>query len=258
MAVRDCAFGQAFFPRARVDATAYPTFTRQVSLITGFLGPGKTTALKRFRRTLDPTSKIGVIVSDFSKRDVDGKVINHGHSVSEANWTLIPLRPGSIFSRRRDEFTGALLTMQARGINHLLIEPSGGSDPWRLIEGIRATPGATLHAVVGMVDARALHHDFGNGDDLLESREEHFPAGQIRAAKWIDLSKVDLISDTVLEQILQSLRTPTPTVQIKACAYDRIFGVSLMDCFCTVSEVAQWWRGNAFVDPRPRNRLPVA
>ncbi len=194
----------------------------QVSLITGFLGSGKTTALKHLLRTLDPTIKIGVIVNDLSDLDVDGEVISHGHRVSEADGTLIPLRSGSISSRRRDEFAGALLTMHARGIDHLLIEPSGGSDPWGLIKEIHATPGATLHAVLAMVDARALHHDFGNGSDLLESSEDDLLAAQIRAATWICLSKVDLISDAALEQILQSLRTLNPTAKIKACTYGRV------------------------------------
>lgn len=208
--------------RAGLTHQSYSARTMQVSLITGFLGSGKTTALKHLLRTLDPTTKLGVIVNDLSDLDVDGEVISHGHRVSEANGTLIPLRSGSISSRRRDEFAGALLTMHARGIDHLLIEPSGGSDPWRLIEEIRATPGAALHAVLAMVDARALHHDFGNGADLLGSRGEDLLAGQIRAATSIGLSKVDLISDAALEQILQSLRTLNPTAKIKACAYGKI------------------------------------
>ena len=128
----------------------------RITLITGFLGAGKTTFLRRFIADHSHTSRIGVIINDLSQLEVDGELVRMGDLVSEKNGTLISIHAGSISSERRGEFLAALKSMQASGTEHLIIETSGSTEPQIVIGGILASGTGNLHAVATLVDARML------------------------------------------------------------------------------------------------------
>jgi len=58
----------------------------QVTLLTDFLGAGKTTFLKRLLHA-HPDRRFGVIVNDFSELEVDGELVRLGHAVGEESGT---------------------------------------------------------------------------------------------------------------------------------------------------------------------------
>jgi len=60
----------------------------KVTLLTGFLGAGKTTTLSRIIRDHNTAKKFGVIVNDLSDLEVDGELIRNGDFVSEKDGTL--------------------------------------------------------------------------------------------------------------------------------------------------------------------------
>ena len=55
----------------------------RITLITGFLGAGKTTFLRRFISDHSASSRIGVIINDLSQLEVDGELVRMGDLVSE-------------------------------------------------------------------------------------------------------------------------------------------------------------------------------
>ena len=206
-----------------------PTDPMEITLVTGFLGAGKTTFLNRFIREY-PTDapKLGVIVNDLSELEVDGELIRGGHRVSEENGTLISLFNGSISSGRSTDFSEALRTMREQGIGRLMIETSGGSHPAKVLEAIRATQGANLRAIVTLVDSRMILHDYDAGRGLIEAvlegdrPTENLLADQVRAASLVVLTKIDLVPEDSLRTIFQGMMALNPSAVFVACAYGKM------------------------------------
>lgn len=205
-----------------------------VILFTGFLGSGKTTTLKRVLNEHGHARKFGVIVNDLSELEVDGELIRLGDQVSEKNGTLASLNAGSIGDRGRGRgnFASALQGMLASGVEHIVIEASGATDPASVVEDIRHAEGMALRAVVAFADARALLHDYAGGIELLrrlaaneESGDvtvENLLARQLRTASVIALTKVDLLPQDELESVLRTLHVINPKATLTACVFGRI------------------------------------
>jgi len=199
----------------------------KVTLLTGFLGAGKTTTLSRIIRDHNITEKFGVIVNDLSDLEVDGELIRNGDFVSEKDGTLASITGGSLSDANRDAFHDALQRMQARNLRHVLIEASGSSDPSAIIEELDAFGGVELGAVIALVDSRALLHDYACGRDLSDLEFEVPKAGhllirQLTAASVIALSKSDLVDETSLEEMLRFLAKLNPMASITACNYGKL------------------------------------
>lgn len=203
-----------------------------VILLTGFLGAGKTTLVKRLLRTPEWANRTAVIVNDLSALEVDGELIRLTDSVSERDGTLVSITDGSISGRRHAEFTEALAGMARRGVSQVLVEASGSTAPAPLLAAIRATPGARVRAVVALVDTRALWHDHEGGPALLQAIEaaesrklpviELLLAAQLRSATLIALSKTDLVPPACLPLIERTLQAINPAATLTACVHGRL------------------------------------
>jgi G3E family GTPase len=202
----------------------------RITLITGFLGAGKTTFLRRFIADHSHTSRIGVVVNDLSQLEVDGELVRMGDLVSEKDGTLISIRAGSISSERRGEFLEALKTMEKSGIEHLIIETSGSTEPRVVIGEILASGTGTLHAVATLVDARMLLHDYDGGRSLLAHlartpdtiTAESVLIEQLRVASVIVITKLDIIREDQLAPLLRSIQAINPEATLVGCAHGRI------------------------------------
>lgn len=100
-------------------------------LITGFLGAGKTTFLRKFVK-LFPDQKIALIINEFGKEGVDGTLLaDVGAAVHEIN-------NGSIFCAcKLEQFEDAILDVIAQQPDLIFVEASGLSDPTQVRSVIR-------------------------------------------------------------------------------------------------------------------------
>ena len=199
----------------------------KITLFTGFLGSGKTTALKRLLREIAPSEKVGVIVSDLSELEVDGELIRNGDIVSEKNGTLASFTGGPLDGHHRDAFLDTLSQMRRRGLDQVLIETSGSADPISIVDVLSTCPDTKKGVVVALVDARALQHDFATGSALLNENAAESPATllllrQLKSAGVIALSKIDLVDTSILEKILRNLARINPGAALTACAYGKL------------------------------------
>jgi G3E family GTPase len=102
-------------------------------LITGFLGSGKTTLLKNFLKNYSEI-KVGVIVNEFGKIGIDGKL------VERENMDLIEINNGSIFcSCLENAFIKGLIDLLDYNLDKIFVETSGLSDPTNLDKIIEET-----------------------------------------------------------------------------------------------------------------------
>lgn len=95
----------------------------KICLLTGFLGAGKTTLLKELMSSFH-NRKIGVIVNDFGKVNIDYRL------VEEEGMTMAEVSNGSIFCACvKDKFVDSLIAMASYDLELLFIEASGLADP---------------------------------------------------------------------------------------------------------------------------------
>ncbi|MCF0149952.1 MAG: GTP-binding protein, partial [Firmicutes bacterium] len=97
-------------------------------VLTGFLGSGKTTMLKKLLKRKAGV-KVGVIQNEFGKVSIDGEIL------SDQDIQMTKLSNGSIFCTcQKLNFVQALADMSKQGLDELYVESSGLGDPSNLLE----------------------------------------------------------------------------------------------------------------------------
>lgn len=175
-----------------------------VTVITGFLGAGKTTLVNHVL-TQHPGGRIGVIVNEFGEVGIDGELIIADEEA------LIEIRNGCICCTVRTDLVAGVKVLLARSditLDRLLIETSGLADPAPVLQTFLADTDlltrVELESVVTLVDAANYQHQVGN--DI--ARE------QIAFADLIVLNKVDLLEADDVAPLERHLRAINPTAAI--------------------------------------------
>jgi G3E family GTPase len=175
-----------------------------VTVISGFLGAGKTTLVNRLLAQ-NAGSTIGVIVNEFGEVGIDGELI-----VADDK-ALIEIRNGCVCCTVRTDLVAGVKTLLAREdikLDRLIIETSGLADPAPVLQTFLADADllmrVALESVVTLVDAANFQHQI---DDAIA-------AEQIAFADLIVLNKVDLIEAGPLQALEQHLRSVNPAATI--------------------------------------------
>lgn len=190
----------------------------QVTVLNGFLGAGKTTLLQSLlvqARSL-PDVRLGVIVNEMSQLDVDGSILDTSEVLSRQDARFVSIPAGSISGAQGlEKFANAVTQVTEAGAAHVLIETSGSTHPWPLLEAIRGHKGLRLHGFLSVVDSLNLaqDHDFGRtivpqaSQNLAAGRRgiENLLAEQIMFSNRILLSKVDRVDSAALRTIAEAI-----------------------------------------------------
>jgi len=167
-----------------------------LTLITGFLGSGKTTLVNRLLRE---RPGMAVLVNDFGEVPLDGDLI--------PGERVVPLADGCVCCGRSQDLVWALARF-ARGepTGHLLLETSGLAHPGPVLATL-AAPGVKeayrLAGVVALADALHLEAHLGYPEAV----------AQLASADLILLSKVDLAPG--VEEALERLKALNPTARVR-------------------------------------------
>ena len=181
-------------------------------VLTGFLGAGKTTFLKRILHNLEG-KKVGVIQNDLGKVNIDGELIE------KDGLELREISQGSIYcSCRKLDFVKALAELAQRNLDYVLVESSGIGDPSNVEELLQAVE--VLAPDVYVFSGLICLVDVANFLADLESREEL--SRQVRHANMILLNKTDLVEPQEQEKVLETLRELNPVSPICAAAFGEV------------------------------------
>lgn len=183
-------------------------------LITGFLGAGKTTCIKNLLKIWQD-KKIGLIVNEFGKQGVDGKLLEtEGVLLEEIN-------NGSIFCTCKiNRFESVLEELMANAPDVILIEASGLSDPTSAYEIMQREQFQAIHykGCICIVDAirfvKVIH-------TAKVSRR------QIRMADQVIINKTDLASETMINEVTRTVAFYNPDVVMYQTTYGQIESVWL-------------------------------
>ncbi|VIO77984.1 putative GTP-binding protein YjiA [Bradyrhizobium ivorense] len=131
-----------------------------VTVVTGFLGSGKTTLIQHLIRNANG-KKLAVLVNEFGSEGVDGEILK---SCADANCpaeNIVELANGCICCTVADDFIPAMEQLLARPVkpDHIVIETSGLALPKPLLKAfdwpeIRSR--ITVDGVIALADAEAV------------------------------------------------------------------------------------------------------
>ena len=181
----------------------------QIVLLSGFLGAGKTTLMQRLLDTYKD-HKIGVIINEFGKINIDAKL------VSREGIDIAELSNGSIFCACiKDKFVDGLIEMAKTDIEYLFIEASGLADPsnmGEIVAGIRRETNDNLQisGSICVVDGVS----FLELVDMLPALER-----QVKHANAVIVNKMDLIDENTFKDITDKVAGINPAVRIYAATH---------------------------------------
>lgn len=168
----------------------------EILIITGFLGSGKTTfILRMIREVVETGAKVAVIVNDFGKVNVDGKVMEkYGLDVMELSGGCICCTLG----------VSLIETIETLAQNFkpdlIIIEPSGIADPKSMREVLEEYGGHLFNClrIAVIVDAERF--------EILRIAMKKPFTKQVSAGDIILLNKIDVVEEDDIAGITNELR----------------------------------------------------
>lgn len=185
------------------------------TIITGFLGVGKTTLVRHLLENADGR-RIALIVNEFGDVGVDGDLLASCGVAGCTDEDIVELANGCLCCTVADEF---LPTMQAlldrrNPPEHIIIETSGLALPKPLVKAFQwpeIRSRVTVDGVVAVVDAGAVAAGrFADTPEMMAAPEHDNPLeevfeDQLLCADMVLLNKTDLVDAAVLERVQAEL-----------------------------------------------------
>ncbi|OAS16527.1 GTP-binding protein [Paenibacillus oryzisoli] len=151
--------------------------TIPVTVLSGYLGAGKTTILNHILHNRDGL-KVAVIVNDLSDVNIDADLIRQGNGLSRTEESLIEMSNGCICCTLRDDLLKEVERLaKERKFDYILIESTGVGEPLPVAQtftyldedqGIDLSQLCRLDCMVTVVDAYRFWTDYFSGETLLE------------------------------------------------------------------------------------------
>ncbi len=168
------------------------------TVLTGFLGAGKTTTLNRLLGA-GLGRRVAVLVNELGRIAIDTQlIVGRGGDVLE-------LAGGCVCCKVGDDLWDGVADVARRSApEHMVLETTGVAEPAAIIAGLAERPELLLAGVVCVVDARA-------GGAQLERHEE--ARAQVEAADRLLLTKLDVASTDEITALHRRLDRLAPTAE---------------------------------------------
>ena len=218
--------------------------TVPITLITGYLGSGKTTLINYLLKNAGGY-KMAVIVNDIGEVNIDADLIRKGGVVAEKDDNLVALQNGCICCTLKKDLIEQLAALiKTRRFDHILIEASGICEPVPIAQTItyleqqferRGMPKfCKLDAVVSVTDALRLADEFGCGESLQNATRgeediENLIIQQLEFCDIVLLNKAGEVTAEQLAAIKAIIRKLQPNATIIDTNYCRIDVKSILD-----------------------------
>jgi len=187
------------------------------TILTGFLGSGQTTLLKRVL-TEAHGQKIAVIENEFGDENIDNEIL-----VQDSREQIIQLNNGCVCCTIREDLRTTLSDLAEKkrkgelDFDRVVIETTGVADPGPVAQTFfmddEIAESYLLDSILTLVDAK-------HGDQQLDSRQE--ARRQIGFADQIFLSKTDLVDDASVEALTHRVKHMNPRAPLRKVHFGEV------------------------------------
>ena len=206
-----------------------------VTVLSGFLGAGKTTVLSHILNNRDG-KRVAVIVNDMSEINIDSAVVQNEVSLNRSEEKLVEMSNGCICCTLREDLLEEVNTLAKAGrFDYLVIESTGISEPLHVADtftfadedGVSLSDVADLDTMVTVVDAVNFLKDYEEAKYLQDTQESLGDEDERSVADLlvdqVEFADVILVSKTYLapsedvsrlEAILKTLNTHAQIIPI--------------------------------------------
>jgi G3E family GTPase len=196
----------AFLALLEEASTVQRTDSRiPVTVVTGFLGSGKTTLINRILRE-QHGRKLAVIVNEFGEVSIDGQLVIHDEDAQ-----LVEFNNGCLCCTVRGDLVDTLGRLQQRAgtLDGILIETTGLADPAPVASTFFAADevktSIRLDAFVTVVDAVNLERNLAQSNEAVE---------QVAFSDIVLINKMDLVDPARIAAIETRVRQLNPIAKI--------------------------------------------
>lgn len=190
----------------------------KIDIISGFLGAGKTTLIKRLLSEPLKGQKVVLIENEFGEIGIDGGFLK------EAGVQITEMNSGCICCTLVGDFGKALReVIETYHPDRILIEPSGVgklSDVIAAVQQVAEQQPVLLGSFVTVVDAQKAKMYTKNFGEFFLNQIEH--AGAIL------LSRTQLVKEERLEQVVSLMREHNADARIVTTPWDELTGAQLL------------------------------
>jgi cobalamin biosynthesis protein CobW len=216
------------------------------SIVTGFLGAGKTTLVRHILQNAGGR-RLAVIVNEFGDVGIDGEILKGCGIESCSEDRIVELSNGCICCTVADDFVPALerLLDLPEPPQHILIETSGLALPKPLVQAFNwpaIASRVTVDGVIAVVDGAAVAAGrFADDPELLLKQRQNDTAvdhdnpleevyeDQLLCADLIVLNKTDLMTDDERASVAKEIRAAIPrAVKVVEAEAGRIDGAIML------------------------------
>ena len=176
----------------------------KVDIISGFLGAGKTTFIKKLIEEVFPGEKLVLIENEFGEIGIDGGFLK------DAGVEITEMNSGCICCTLVGDFSKALQKVLTEyQPDRVIIEPSGVgklSDVVKAIEGVKEEADIEIDGRITVVDGKKAKIYMKNFGEFFENQVEH--------ASTIVISRTQMMKDEKIEECVHILREKNPDAAI--------------------------------------------
>lgn len=191
----------------------------KIDIVSGFLGAGKTTLIKKLLKEVLAGTKVVLIENEFGEIGVDGGFLKDaGIEIKEMNSGCICCSLVGDFGTSLQE---VLTTYEPERI---LIEPSGVgklSDVMKAVQGVKTEVEVQLNSAVAVVDASKCKMYIKNFGEFFINQIEH--------AGTVILSRTDKMSEEKVKKCVEMIREHNAKASIITTPWDQLEGKDILD-----------------------------
>ena len=185
----------------------------KIDIISGFLGAGKTTLIKKLLDQAFRGEKVVLIENEFGEIGIDGGFLK------DAGVEITEMNSGCICCSLVGDFGAALKkVLDDYAPDRIIIEPSGVgklSDVIAAVEGVqKTTPALHLHSFVTVVDATKAKVYMKNFGEFFNNQVEHASAILLSRTQNMDQAKLDTAVRLLREKNAKAAILTTPWDQL--------------------------------------------
>ena len=191
----------------------------KIDIISGFLGAGKTTLIKKLLKDAFQGEQVVLIENEFGEIGIDGGFLK------EAGIQIREMNSGCICCSLVGDFGASLKEVISKyHPDRILIEPSGVgklSDVIKAVQGVEEETGLVLNSYTTVVDAKKCKMYMRNFGEFFNNQVEYAGA--------IIMSRTDIVDEAKAQAAMELLREINPKAAIITTPIEKLEGAKILE-----------------------------